>query len=109
MEASCSLGSQRDKLGCVSSHSGGITGGPARIEFDVAAFAPAYVLHPFSEGRDTGLSFRILLREVHEYSDVPHAVALLRPHGERPANRRSAEKRDERATFHNGLANCLLQ
>ena len=61
------------------------------------------VLQPFPEGRDTGLSFGILLREVHEYSNTPHTVTLLRAHRKRPGGCRAAENRDELAPCHVGV------
>jgi hypothetical protein len=60
-------------------------------------------LHPFPEGRDPYLSFRVLFCEVHEYSDPSQTVGLLRPCRERPGNRsrrRAAEQLDELATSH---------
>src|SRR5262249_36945278 len=38
----------------------------------------------------------------HERADAPHAVALLRPRGERP-RRRAAEERDELASLHHSI------
>ena len=44
------------------------------------------------------LSFLILLREVHENSNSPHF--RLRERGDWPRRRRTAEQRDEVASFH---------
>ena len=73
------------------SHAGRVTSGPPIVEFDVAALCPSEVLQPFPEGRDTGLSFGILLREVHEYSNTPHTVTLLRAPPKRPGACHAAE------------------
>jgi hypothetical protein len=45
----------------------------------------------------TGLPFRIVRRQMHEYTDAPHAFTLLRPHCVRPRSGTAAEKRDELA------------
>src|SRR5262245_26225967 len=59
--------------------------GPASVEFDVSALGPPKIFHAFPKGRDASLSFRILPREIHEYSDTSYAVALLCACCERPS------------------------
>src|SRR5262245_33772556 len=45
------------------------------------------------------LRLRIVLSDIHEHADAPHALALLRARGERPRGR-AAEQRDEVAAPH---------
>jgi hypothetical protein len=52
-------------------------------------------LHPFAERRHSRLSFAILLRKVHEYTNAT-AVTLLRPRRDRPC-RHATDQRDELA------------
>src|SRR5262249_30842793 len=47
----------------------------------------------------SGLSFPIVGHS-HQHADAPHALALLPPSRERPCDSRTAEQRDERASFH---------
>jgi hypothetical protein len=56
-------------------------------------------LHPFAERSHSRLSFSILLRKVHEYTNAT-AVTLLRPPRERPRSGPAAEQRYELSTFH---------
>jgi hypothetical protein len=57
-------------------------------------------LQAVPEGGNTGLSFRILFRKVHEYSDSPYAVALLRACRKRPCDSRAADELDNLASLH---------
>jgi hypothetical protein len=43
-----------------------------------------------------------------EYADAPHPLSLLRVGGERPNNRRAAEKRNELASLHVPSARTTL-
>src|SRR6516165_2927308 len=54
------------------------------------------------KGRKPSATFRICvgIAPTHHGGKQPHAVALLRPHSERPRDRRAAEERDERAALH---------
>jgi len=49
--------------------------------------------------RDAARCFGIVRGQVHEHSDPPHPLALLRTRRERPRSRRTTEQRDEFATF----------
>src|SRR5262245_36120592 len=49
---------------------------------------------------ETGLKHRIVRGSGQEHADAPHALAPLRPRGERPRSRRHAEQRDELAADH---------
>src|SRR5262249_32282105 len=73
--------------------------GPADIDLQVAAFAPAQLSQGLSERCDARFRFRIVLSRAHEHAD--HALSLLlRPRRERPRSSRAAEQRDELAPFH---------
>src|SRR5262249_33660631 len=52
------------------------------------------------ERRASGLPQRILRGRVHQHTDPPHALGLLRTRRERPSSRRAAEERDELAALH---------
>src|SRR5262249_35727361 len=54
----------------------------------------------FSEGPDAFLEDRVPRRVRHQNSNSTHALALLRAHGKRPPNRRTAKKCDELAPLH---------
>jgi hypothetical protein len=56
-------------------------------------------LQPLQECPNAGLPFSIARGEVHEDTNAPHSVRLLRPHRERPRGCRAAEQRDEIAPF----------
>jgi hypothetical protein len=60
------------------------------------------LLKPLQECTDADLKFRIVCGYRQEYADAPHAVALLRSRGERPASNWPAEQRDELAPSHAG-------
>jgi hypothetical protein len=55
------------------------------------------LLQALLERREPRLPFRIVRGDTHEYSDAPHALALLRARRERPCRRCAAEERDELA------------
>src|SRR5262245_8102630 len=56
--------------------------------------------------RDASLSFRIVRGQMHEHADAPHSLALLRArrHWQRS---RTAEQRDELASFHSITSSTL--
>src|SRR5262245_36505880 len=76
-----------------------VGGTPAKVDLNIAANGPARFLEALQERRETHLPFRIIGGEVHEYADVPHTLALLRPRRERPRGC-GAEERDEVAPSH---------
>ena len=73
---------------------------PAILDPHVAAIGPAQLLQPLQERRVASLPFRIVRGQIHEYTDAPHSLGLLRPRRERPRCRRAAEQRDELAPPH---------
>src|SRR6516165_675739 len=73
---------------------------PAEIDAHVAADAPARLLKPLHECRETPLSFRIVCRKVHEHADAAHLLALLRARREGPRRCRPADNGDEIAPSH---------
>src|SRR5215207_9447375 len=73
--------------------------GPAGVNPQVAALAPAQLLQGLCKRREASLSFRILRCPIREYADAPHALVLLRDRRERP-RRRAAEKPYELPPFY---------
>ena len=73
---------------------------PPVVDPHVAADGPAQFLQPLQERREADLKFRIVRGLVHEHSDAPHAVALLRTRDERPRGCRAAESTKKFAPFH---------
>src|SRR5262245_60900293 len=73
-----------------------ITGRPAIIDLHIASNGPPKFLQPLQECSNAGLPFSIARGEVHEDTNAPRSVRLLRPRRERP-RRRAAEERDELA------------
>src|SRR5262245_9964012 len=71
----------------------GIASTPARIELQIAAFAPAQFLQSSKKCRDLDASLRIAFGNLNEHADPAHPVGLLRPRRERP--RGYTVKRDE--------------
>src|SRR5262249_8661334 len=72
---------------------------PTSVDPNIAAICPSQLLQSTHKRRQADRRFRVVLGPVHEHADAPHALALLRPHRERP-RRRAAEQRDELAAFH---------
>src|SRR6516225_8779984 len=71
----------------------GVTAGPTKVHAHVAAIDPTQARKRLSERREARLHLRIVFGVGQERPDPPHAVALLRPHRQRP--RRRPEPRDE--------------
>src|SRR5262249_1728689 len=67
---------------------------------DVAAVGPAKRLESLSERAQVGLIHRKALDDAHQYANPRYPICLLRARRERPRRRRTAEKRDERASLH---------
>jgi hypothetical protein len=67
------------------------------VDAQVLPFGPTQRLQSLPKGRRARLSFRILLRIVHQHCDPAHPVGLLRPRRERQTRRSAAEQRDELA------------
>jgi len=63
-----------------------------------------FLLQALQKCGDAPLPFRIVRGQVHQHADAAHALALLRPRGERPRDRRAAEQGDELAPSHLLLA-----
>jgi hypothetical protein len=60
------------------------------------------------ERRNKGLSFLVCFRICHQHADGPHTVGLLRACRQWP-RRRTAEQRDEVASFHCPTAKIKLR
>src|SRR5262249_49511750 len=88
-----------DQFRAVFAGSVDIASGPADVEARVAASGPAQFRQPLHERGELSLALPIALARRQEHADAPNALALLRPHRDRPSCR-AAEKRDERAPLH---------
>jgi hypothetical protein len=77
-----------------------IARGPAGIDPHVAAIAPAQLLQPLHECDESALPFRIVRGQIHQHSNPPHPLALLRARRERPGGHATTQKRDELAAPH---------
>jgi hypothetical protein len=58
--------------------------GPAGVHPQVAAVAPSQLLQGLCERREARLSFRIVFSHIHEHTNAPHGLGLLRARRERP-------------------------
>src|SRR5262245_16377566 len=79
---------------------GGVAGGGAIIDLDVAAFRPPQILQPLAKRGDPCLPLCIGLGEWRKHADAPHALGLLRPGRKRPSHRCATHQRDELAPHH---------
>lgn len=91
----------RDKLFCQRPHPFGIAGRAAKVDLQIAPFAPAQLLHGLLEGRDDRLGFRIVRSEVEKHADAADVILLLGMRRKRPRKRPSNRPRGRRAD--NGL------
>src|SRR4029453_13876835 len=66
--------------------------GPASVDLQVAAVAPAQLLQGLCERREAGLSFCIVRGHIHEHADTSHPLALLRARREWPRSCSSTNK-----------------
>ena len=64
---------------------------PTVVEPQVATDGPAQRLQSLLERRHIELCLLIVGREVHQRTDAPHPLALLRTRRQRPRCRRAAE------------------
>src|SRR5262249_8965601 len=72
------IGRKRDQFRRMAAIKLWVAATPAEIDAHVAADAPARLLKPLHECRETPLSLRIVCRKVHEHADAAHLLALLR-------------------------------
>src|SRR5262249_7572817 len=70
------------------------------LDLNVAILHPSERLKSLPKRSDTGLYFRIVLRERMQEHDASHALGALRPRLKRPRRSRAAKQRDELAPFH---------
>src|SRR5262249_32680846 len=68
------------------------------LDLNVALLDPSERLKSLPKRSDTGLYFRIVLRERMQEHDASHALGALRPRLKRP-RRRAAQQRDELAAL----------
>jgi hypothetical protein len=92
------VGRERHQFCCVSPYAAGVGPTKACLDLDVATVCPTQLFQALLKRRHSGLSFPIV-GHCHQQPDPPHALALLRVRRERPRGR-SADERDELATFH---------
>jgi hypothetical protein len=73
---------------------------PADFNPHVLTFGPTQFLQSLPDRRYASQSLRIIRSCTHEHTDSRNLPALLRPGGNRPYDRRAAEKCDELAPSH---------
>jgi hypothetical protein len=73
---------------------------PAYVDPYSAAVTPAQLLQRLLERRDAGLALRIVRDGVHEHTDPPHLLGLLRARREWPRHGGAADKCDKFPTPH---------
>ena len=71
---------QRDQFRRVSAIAIDIVPAPAGVDPDVAAVAPSQLLQGLLERRQLDLAAWIVRGPVHEHTEPPHPVELLRVH-----------------------------
>src|SRR5262245_57728122 len=86
---------QRDQFRRVSAIAIDIVLAPAGVDPDVAAVAPSQLLQGLLECRQLDLAAWIVRGPVHEHTEPPHALGLLRARRERPSGYTAADKCDE--------------
>jgi hypothetical protein len=78
------VGSKRDQLRGVSSIALGIGGAPTGLDPHIAAVRATKLLKPLHERGHAALRFRVLGGEIHQHTDAPHPLRLLRARRQRP-------------------------
>src|SRR5262249_33717005 len=97
---------RRDQFRRVCALADDISPAPANVDTRIAADSPSRFLQPLQKRRKARLPFRIVRGAIHEHTDAPHALGLLRPRRERPCGR-AAEQRDERAAIHSMTSSAI--
>src|SRR5262245_40082896 len=95
---------ERGQFRRVSANVGATGRGPTSVDAHVTADCPSRLLQPLQERPEASLKFRIVRGREQEHTDAPHALALLRPRGERPRRCCAAKQRDEIASLHVWMA-----
>src|SRR5437870_1808881 len=80
-----------DQFRCGFAIAIGIVCTPADFEAQVAAIDPAQLLQSLLERCDPGFALRVVGGHVHQHTDPPHRLGLLRAYGERPQGGRAAD------------------
>jgi hypothetical protein len=91
---------QRDQFRRVSAIAIDIVLAPAGVDPDIAAVAPSQLLQALLERRQLDLAAWIVRGPVHEHTEPPHPLGLLRARRERPHCRRAGKDGDEVAPPH---------
>jgi hypothetical protein len=73
---------------------------PAGVDPDIAAVAPSQLLQGLLERRQLDLAAWIVRGPVHEHTEPPHPLGLLRACRNRPRHCRAAKERYEYAASH---------
>ena len=60
---------------------------PADVDPHISTVSPAQLLHALLECREASLTLWVVGGPVHEYTDAPHPLRLLRARRHRPHNR----------------------
>src|SRR5262249_17480022 len=91
---------ERDQFRCMLAHSVRKTRAPSDVNSCVSAVGPSYSTELRSERCKATLCLRIVCGQIHEHTDAPHPLGLLRAPRDRPRHGRAAEQRDELAASH---------
>src|SRR5262245_44197914 len=94
------LGCERDQLFCVFAKKSGVSRPPAIIEQQIPPIDPTHFLERIVEGVGADLPFWIIRSQVHEHSDAPHWLGLLRLRSERHCESGATKPSDKIAPPH---------
>jgi hypothetical protein len=83
---------QREQLGRKSAITLNIVFAPADVDAEILTVAPTRLPEDLFERGDTGLTLRMVGSRIHQYSDAPHTLGLLRARREWPRNGSAAEQ-----------------
>ncbi|MGC2046697.1 MAG: hypothetical protein WA669_22970, partial [Pseudolabrys sp.] len=78
---------ERNQFCCVSAFAVDIVRTPADVDPHIATISPALLLDAVLECREASLTLWVVGGPVHEYTDAPHPLRLLRARRHRPHNR----------------------
>jgi Recombinase len=94
------IGRERDQLCRVFASEIGVAQRQAGLDLQVAIFDPPQLIETVIECRNPRSRFKVILRDVSDYANTPHALWRLRPRPKRPRSRCAPEERDEFAAGH---------
>jgi hypothetical protein len=94
------IGRERDQLCRVFASEIGVAQRQAGLDLQVAIFDPPQLIETVIECRNPRSRFKVILRDVSDYANTPHALWRLRTRPKRPRSRCDPEERDEVAACH---------